>query len=198
MRFAVVVADRPGVAAPETDSSTPAWWVYQPDPKHQLDIVLEVYRQGAENARTYANSRFSNLSAFLTYVSLLTAGIAVLISSVGDGTTARLVYGACLVLSVMGLLISGFFFELEFRHHHWWKHYERDVVRRIEKQMLYAQDPASHLSAKDRKLSDTVYRRYDPRRYASATRATYSIYAASLLFFSLAILFSLVMLAGSA
>ena len=83
----------------------------QPD-----EYLLEVYRQAGENARMYATSRFSNLSAFLTYVSLLTAALAVLLSGLAS-STGPLIPAACIALGVMGLLVSVLFYALEVRHH---------------------------------------------------------------------------------
>lgn len=193
---------RPVPAAPGATppAAPPRWWTLDgPEPDKRLDVVLEVYRQGAENARMYANSRFSNLSAFLTYVSLITAGIAVLIGSTGsDGPPEALVAGGCLALATMGLLIAGLFFQLEFRHHHWWHYYEYRVIADIEKQLGFGQhpDPGGDDATHRRAIDKHRYGRFDPRGRASATRATYGIYVVSMAFFGLAIVVALAMLAG--
>jgi hypothetical protein len=140
------------------------------------EYLLEVYRQACENARMYATSRFSNLSAFLAYVSLLTAGFAFLVASVGD-STGPIVPVACISIGLMGLTISYLFFGLEIRHHHWWKFYEEKGVKRFESIMGYSQYP-------DQKTS------FDRRDFVApsplrigATHATYGIYIASIIYF---------------
>lgn len=46
------------------------------------EYLIEVYRQSCENARMYAQSRFSNLSAFVTFLGILTAALSVMFSLV--------------------------------------------------------------------------------------------------------------------
>jgi hypothetical protein len=147
-------------------------------PRLADEYLLEVYRQACENARMYATSRFSNLSAFLTYVSLLTAGLAFLLSSLSN-SPGLLVPGACLVVGVMGFVVSFLFSALEVRHHHWWKHYEKHGVRRLEEIMGHTQYPDPKTSMDKRDFIDP-----SPLRLG-ATQATYGIYVASASFFVL-------------
>jgi hypothetical protein len=140
------------------------------------EYLLEVYRQACENARMYATSRFSNLSAFLAYVSLLTAGFAFLVASVG-ASSGPIVPVACVSIGLMGLTISYLFFGLEIRHHHWWKFYEEKGVKRFEAIMGYSQYPDPKTSFDKR---DFIAR--SPLRIG-ATHATYGIYIASIVYF---------------
>jgi hypothetical protein len=76
--------------------------------------LLEVYRQAAETTRPSADRRFSSVGAFLTFVGLLTAALAVLFSA-PEGSTSPLMPAVCVVLGVFGLLVSIAFFALEIR-----------------------------------------------------------------------------------
>ncbi len=161
------------------------------DPPPTNDHLLEVYRQAGENARMYANSRFSNLSAFLTYVSLLTAGLAFLISSAGEDGLDTLVFAAWSVLGVMGTVVSGLFYALERRHHLWWEWYEMHAVADIEALLGYSQYPPA-LTHEDR--TNRKFVGDDAFLGLSATRATYHIYRASIVFFGLAAVSGLALL----
>ncbi len=155
-----------------------------PDPTRERptdEHVLEVYRQACENARTYANSRFSNLSAFLTYVSLLTAGIAVLAASADKAEAiGGIIFAAWTVLGVMGLTISGLFYALEKRHHQWWEWFELRTVRTIEHEYLgISQYPVETPANRDF-IGGTKF------LGLGATDATYLIYRVSMAFFATA------------
>jgi hypothetical protein len=168
------IADGPAVSP--TDGSRPF-----------DEYLLEVYRQAGENARMYANSRFSNLGAFLTYVSLLTAALAVLFTAL-EGSTGPLIPAACMALGVMGLLVSVLFYALEVRHHNWWEFYEFSGVRRLEGLMGHSQYPDAEGSTTDRTW-------IPPGLFGiSATNATYGIYKASIGFFGLAIVIATALL----
>lgn len=151
------------------------------------EYLLEVYRQAGENARMYANSRFSNLAAFLTYVSLLTAGVAVLLGALAT-STGPLIPIACTALGIMGFLVSVFFAAIEVRHHYWWEFYEIRGVRRFEGLMGHSQYAKVTGSADKRTW-------IPPGLLGlSATHATYGIYASSVVFFGLVIVGSIVLL----
>lgn len=172
----------------ESDSSPLSEAAAVPNAAPVVDeYLLEVYRQACENARMYATSRFSNLSAFLTYVSLLTAGLAFLLSGLAD-SSGPLVPAACLTIGFMGLIVSVLFFALEIRHHHWWKFYEDRGVKRFEKLMGHTQypDPNTSFNARD-------FVQASPLRIG-ATNATYGIYIASTGFFGLVVAFAVALL----
>ncbi len=99
-------------------SETTAIPVMSGDPRQFDDYLLEGHRQAGENARLYATSRLSNLGAFLTYLSLLTAALAILFSSL-ESSTGPVIPAACMALGFLGLLASVLFYALEIRHHRW-------------------------------------------------------------------------------
>jgi hypothetical protein len=165
-------------STPGTESSV------APAEPHAVDeYLLEVYRQTCDNSRMYATSRFSNLSAFLTYVSLLTAGLAVLLSGLGDAT-GPLIPMAALAIGFMGLVVSVLFFALEIRHHHYWKYYEQ-TVKDFEGLMGHTQYPKPGHSFEKRNFVAP-----SPIKIG-ATQATYGIYVASVGFFLVAIVFAI-------
>jgi hypothetical protein len=171
------------VATPAPDAS-PAPVPGAPETARPVDeYLLEVYRQTCDNSRMYATSRFSNLSAFLTYVSLLTAGLAVLLSGMAD-TTGPLIPMACTAVGCMGLIVSVLFFALEIRHHHYWKYYEQ-TVKDFEGLMGHTQYPKPGHSFEKRNFVAP-----SPLKIG-ATDATYGIYLASVGFFLVAIVLSL-------
>jgi hypothetical protein len=135
------------------------------------EYLMEVYKQACENARMYATSRFSNLSAFLTYMSVLTAAIALIYSS---KSPLPIFKNAIFLIAGLGIIVSLLFFALEIRHHNWWKYYELDKVKEFEKIMGYTQYP-----------DDTHKRNFVKKGIPgiSATKATYGIYLSSMLFF---------------
>jgi hypothetical protein len=94
------------IPASSTDGSTSPLDAY----------LLEVYRQAAESARPSADTRFSSLGAFLTFVGLLTAALAVLFS-VPEGPSSQFIPAASMALGVIGLLVSIVFYALEVRRH---------------------------------------------------------------------------------
>jgi len=74
--------------------------------------LLEVYRQAAENTRLSADPRFSSIGAFLAFVGLVTAALAVLFS-VPEGDSGPLVPAVCMTLGIIGLIVSIAFYALE-------------------------------------------------------------------------------------
>lgn len=90
------------IPAPATDGSASPVDAY----------LLEVYRQAAESARPTADSRFSGLGAFLTFVSLLTATLAVL-SWDSEGSSGPLVPAVSMALGVIGVIVSIVFYALD-------------------------------------------------------------------------------------
>jgi hypothetical protein len=147
------------------------------------EYLLEVYRQAGENARMYAQSRFSNLSGFLTYVGLLTAAVAFLFGNQDDHAVFE---HAVPLVSLLGCVLSVLFWALEVRHHHWWEFYELQVVRSLEDVMGRGQYPPEAQAGQRRAF-------INGRRLfgLSATAATYGIYLSSLVFFLVVGLISL-------
>ena len=141
--------------------------------------LIEVYKQASENARMYAKSRFSNLSAFLTYMSVLTAAIAFMYS---NKNPLPMFSSAGLLIAGLGFIISVLFFALEIRHHHYWEYHELTVVKNFEKMMGFSQYPEE--------LSDSNKRNWVKKGLIgiSATKATYGIYISSMIFFILMII----------
>jgi Co/Zn/Cd efflux system component len=138
--------------------------------------LMEVYKQASENARMYAKSRFSNLSAFLTYMSVLTAALAVLYTKKEELSIDAT---ASVLVAALGFVVSTLFFALEVRHHYWWTYYELDIVSNLEKQMGYSQySQRTSSSAKRDWIKSGLFG-------LSATHATYGIYISSILFFIL-------------
>lgn len=139
------------------------------------EYLLEVYRQAGENARMYAQSRFSNLTGFLTYMGLLTAAVAFLYGNQKDHAVFE---QAVPIVSLFGCVLSVLFWALEIRHHHWWEFYELQVVRSLEDVMGRGQYPTEAQAGVRRAF-------INGRRLfgLSATAATYGIYFASLVFF---------------
>ena len=139
------------------------------------EYLLEVYRQAGENARMYANSRFSNLNGFLTYMGLLTAAVAFLYS---NGKDHLMFERAVPLVSLLGCVLSLLFWAMEVRHHHWWQHYEMKVVPELEATMRWSQYPPEAGAGQRRSFIG------GPRILGlGATAATYGIYVTSLVFF---------------
>jgi hypothetical protein len=139
------------------------------------EYLLEVYRQAGENARMYATSRFSNLTGFLTYMGLLTAALAFLYSNERDDAMFE---RAVPLVSLFGCVLSILFWAMEIRHHHYWQHYELGVVKSLEALMPRGQYPAEAQIGQRRSFIT------GPRLFGlGATTATYGIYVASLAFF---------------
>ncbi len=78
--------------------------------------LLEVYRQAAESARPTTDPRFTSIGAFLTFVGLLTAALAV-VFSVPEGSSGSLVPAVCVALGIIGLVVSIGFYGLDARRH---------------------------------------------------------------------------------
>jgi len=79
--------------------------------------LLEVYRQAAENTRLAADPRFSSIGAFLAFVGLVTAVLAMLFA-VPEGDSGPLVPSVCMTLGVIGLVVSIAFYALEVHRGH--------------------------------------------------------------------------------
>ena len=138
----------------------------------------DILHQAAENARMYANSRFSNLSAFLTYVSFLVAAIAVL-HSTDKGVLYLKTIG--IPICILGTIVAFFFLALEHSHHYWWAYYESKVKLFDIEGKLYPNDVDLH-----------VNRKFTGKRLCgvSATYATYGIYVITMVFFIAAMVFT--------
>jgi hypothetical protein len=138
-------------------------------PKHITIDLKDIHVQANENARMYAKSRFSNLSAFLTYVGILTAALAVLFSGKVSSFPTEFV---SIGISFLGILVSLFFFALEIRHHHWWKFYQYNVIKPLEMES----NLPFHQSPTPSEINSGILG-------IRATTATYSIYVCSVIFF---------------
>jgi hypothetical protein len=142
------------------------------------EALLEVYRQAGQNARMYAGSRFSNLTGFLTYMSVLTAALAFLYGDGEDPASFQLALG---IVALLGVVLSVLFLALEVRHHHWWEYYEFEVIARLEREMGLRQYPADARVGGSRAF---VSRGKKSVLGLSATRATYGIYLTTMVFFT--------------
>jgi hypothetical protein len=67
--------------------------------------LLEIYQQVAESTRPVATPRYARLAAFLAFVGLVTAALAVLISLPEDGA-GPVIPQSCMALGVIGLLVA--------------------------------------------------------------------------------------------
>ena len=67
--------------------------------------LLEIYQQVAETTRPVATPRYARLAAFLAFVGLMTAALAVLVSLPEDGG-GPVIPQSCMALGVIGLLVS--------------------------------------------------------------------------------------------
>ena len=74
--------------------------------------LLEMYRQAAETTRPSEGARASSIGAFLAFVGLVTAVLAVLFA-VPEGESGPLVPAACMTLGVIGLAVSIAFYALD-------------------------------------------------------------------------------------
>ena len=79
--------------------------------------LLEIYRQAAENARPSASARASSIGAFLAFVGLVTAVLAV-IFTLPEGESGPLVPTVCMTLGVIGLAVSIAFYALDAHRQH--------------------------------------------------------------------------------
>ena len=168
--------DQSGGPLPTGPTEPAAAPVWAPADRHD-EYLLEVYRQAGENARMYAQPRFSSLSGFLTYVGLLTAAVAFLYSN--QDKHAEFAFAVPLV-SLLGCVLSVLFWALEVRHHYWWEFYELRVVRQLEESMPWRQYPEDARPDGARTFIQGSKRNL---LGLSATQATYGIYLSSLVFF---------------
>ncbi len=144
------------------------------DDKIPNPYLVEVYKQACENARFYAGSRFTNLSSFLTYVSILVAATAFISSSQLSPNFTMLIG---MLISALGFVVTFLFFALEVRHHFWWEHYEGQSVKSLEKKMGIGQNPQdANFSGKRKWIKKGIFG-------IQATQATYGIYIVSFVFF---------------
>jgi hypothetical protein len=67
--------------------------------------LLEVYQQVAETTRPVATPRYARLAAFLAFVGLVIAALAVLVSLPED-RGGPMIPQSCIALGVIGLLVS--------------------------------------------------------------------------------------------
>ena len=82
---------------------------YAPD-----GYLLEIYQQVAETTRPVATPRYARLAAFLGFVGLVTAALAVLISLPEDGR-GPVIPQSCMALGAIGLVVSVAFSAQEVR-----------------------------------------------------------------------------------
>ncbi len=149
--------------------------------KREYDLYLiEVYKQAGENARMYAGSRFSNLNAFLTYMSFLIAALAIIVSSQTPFFSPKLIGS---LICALGIVVGILFFALEVRHHYYWQYYEGRVVKNIELEMGIRQYP------KDAEFSDKKRNWIRTGLWGiRATQATYGVYISSVVFFGVVLM----------
>ena len=76
--------------------------------------LLEIYRQVAETTPPTATPRYARLAAFLAFVGLVTATLAVMVS-LPEGSSSPLIPTLCIVLGAIGLVVSVAFYALEIR-----------------------------------------------------------------------------------
>ena len=76
--------------------------------------LLEMYRQAAESTRPSAGARASSIGAFLAFVGVVTAVLAVLFT-VPEGDGGPVVPAICMTLGVVGLAVSIAFYALDGR-----------------------------------------------------------------------------------
>ena len=74
--------------------------------------LLEMYRQAAEGTRSSEGARASSIGAFLAFVGLVTAVLAILFS-VPEAESGTLVPTVCMTLGVIGLAVSIAFYTLD-------------------------------------------------------------------------------------
>jgi hypothetical protein len=150
---------------------------------HHDEYLLAVYEQAGHNARMYAASRFSNLTGFLTYISVLTAALTFLYGNADKHPSFGPVVG---LVSLLGGVLSLLFLVMEMRHHHWWQHYEFGVVAPLEREMLRGGVGAGQYPADmgpDGSRAFVAAGGWQSRMRLSATKATYGIYLTTTAFF---------------
>jgi hypothetical protein len=76
--------------------------------------LLEMYRQAAETTRPSAGARASSIGAFLAFVGLVIAVLAV-IFTIPEGESGPLIPAVCMTLGVVGLAVSISFYALDGR-----------------------------------------------------------------------------------
>ena len=76
--------------------------------------LLEVYRHVAETTRPTATPGYARLAAFLAFVGILTATLAVMVS-LPEGSSSPLIPALCVALGAVGLVVSVAFYALEIR-----------------------------------------------------------------------------------
>ena len=79
--------------------------------------LLEIYQQVAETTRPVATPRYARLAAFLAFVGLVTAALAVMISLPED-SSGPLIPQLCMALGAIGLVVSVAFSAQEVRARH--------------------------------------------------------------------------------
>ena len=121
----------------------------------------------------HAQSRFSSLSSFLTYVSLLIAALAFLSSSQAPFLPRQPIG---LLIATLGVAVSLLFSAIETRHHNYWQYYENQA-KRIEAIMGINMYPET--------ADFRVKREWFGRGLfgITATQATYGIYMSAMAFF---------------
>ena len=76
--------------------------------------LLEIYRQVAESTRPVASPRYARLAAFLAFVGVVTAALAVLVALPED-SSGPLVPASCMALGAIGVAVSVAVYALEIR-----------------------------------------------------------------------------------
>jgi hypothetical protein len=76
--------------------------------------LLEIYRQAAETTHPAATPRYARLAAFLAFVGVMTAALAVMVA-VPEDAGGPVIMSARIGLGVIGLLISLAFYATDMR-----------------------------------------------------------------------------------
>jgi|CXWL01.1.fsa_nt_gi hypothetical protein len=138
------------------------------------DYIIAVYTQASENARLHSESRFRNLSSFLTYVSILIAALTFLFT----GNISAVLFPLLgTTISVMGIIASLFFIAIDVRHHDYWEYYEGTVVKKLEEEMGVGQYPLKSNFSKRPWFGKGFL------GFVTASRAVYGVYISSMIFF---------------
>lgn len=79
--------------------------------------LLDIYRQVAESTRPAATPRYARLAAFLAFVGVVTAALAVMVALPED-SSGPLVLALCMALGAIGVAVSIGVYALEIRGRH--------------------------------------------------------------------------------
>lgn len=138
------------------------------------DYILAIYAQASQNARLHSESRFKNLSSYLTYISILIAALTFLYTG---NISAMLMPLIGTTISIMGILASIFFIAIDVRHHDYWEYYEGTVIKKLEEEMGIGQYPLKSSFNKRPWFGKGFL------GFITASRAVYGLYISSMIFF---------------